>query len=137
MSNVDHPSHYNQGGIEPIEFISARRLGFSLGNAVKYLIRAEHKNGQEDYEKALWYISDLLERSKRRGLLQKAADFFQRNLRQKKPSWGEFITGHRIPTGIALVLIRLAAYDLTSDPAHLLQAQFHLKILLSIKYSEN
>jgi hypothetical protein len=57
MSNVDHPLHYNsQGsGIECIDVVEW--MGFSLGNAIKYIWRADHKgNAIEDLEKARWYI---------------------------------------------------------------------------------
>lgn len=57
MSNVDHPSHYNAhgSGIECIDVVEW--MGFSLGNAVKYIWRAGLKNDAvEDLEKARWYI---------------------------------------------------------------------------------
>lgn len=66
MSNVDHPLHYNsQGsGIECIDVVEW--MGFSLGNAIKYLWRADHKgNAIEDLEKARWYIDREIERRKR------------------------------------------------------------------------
>jgi hypothetical protein len=54
---VNHPTHYNTGKFEVIDVIEDWRLGFNLGNVVKYVARAEHKgNSQEDLEKALWYI---------------------------------------------------------------------------------
>ena len=60
MSNsVDHPSHYNIGKYEVIDVIEDWRLGFHLGNAVKYIARAGHKDAmkaKEDLEKAIWYI---------------------------------------------------------------------------------
>ena len=65
MSNVDHPSHYNVGGIEVIDAIDAWGLGFSLGNAVKYIARAGHKDVNkyvEDLEKAKWYIQHEIDR---------------------------------------------------------------------------
>jgi len=31
---VNHPPHYKKGGIETIDFIEAKELGFNLGNAV-------------------------------------------------------------------------------------------------------
>ena len=40
---VNHPPHYQAGGIESIDVIEGYRLGFSLGNAVKYLLRAGRK----------------------------------------------------------------------------------------------
>jgi hypothetical protein len=31
-------------------------MGFCLGNAVKYIWRADMKNGVEDLQKAVWYL---------------------------------------------------------------------------------
>ena len=61
MNNVDHPAHYNQGGIEVIDFIEDAQLDFHRGNAIKYIIRHKYKNSSiekqiQDLEKALWYI---------------------------------------------------------------------------------
>ena len=59
---VNHPSHYNQG-IEAIEIIESWDLNFSLGNAIKYILRAPHKsNALEDLKKAEWYIKREIER---------------------------------------------------------------------------
>lgn len=55
---VNHPPHYTGGGIETIDFIEAKRLGYHLGNVVKYITRAEHKgNTYEDLCKARWYLN--------------------------------------------------------------------------------
>ena len=63
--NVSHPSHYNQG-IEPIEVIESWDLNFSLGNAIKYILRSPYKGKQiEDLEKARWYIDREIERLKK------------------------------------------------------------------------
>lgn len=54
---VNHPAHYKVGGIETIDFIEAKGLTYHLGNAVKYISRADHKgNRKQDLEKAKWYI---------------------------------------------------------------------------------
>lgn len=54
---VNHPAHYNTGKIEVIEAIEDWKLGFALGNAVKYIARAGHKGDElEDLRKAAWYI---------------------------------------------------------------------------------
>jgi hypothetical protein len=54
---VNHPYHYKVGGIETIDFIEAKGLTYHLGNAVKYISRADHKgNRKQDLEKAKWYI---------------------------------------------------------------------------------
>ncbi|MDF3280879.1 DUF3310 domain-containing protein [Gordonia sp. N1V] len=55
---VNHPAHYtaHPSGVECIEI--TRHLSFDIGNAVKYIWRADLKNGTEDLEKALWYLED-------------------------------------------------------------------------------
>ena len=64
MNNVDHPKHYNQG-IEPIDIIESWKLNFSLGNAIKYILRAPYKNNElEDLEKAKWYLEREIKRLK-------------------------------------------------------------------------
>lgn len=65
---VTHPSHYTQGGIECIDAMVAAYGKeavevFCLLNAFKYLWRTEHKNGNEDLEKAIWYLKKRLELS--------------------------------------------------------------------------
>lgn len=53
---VNHPKHYNAhpSGIECIDVVE--HMNFNIGNAMKYLWRAEHKNGTEDLRKAEWYV---------------------------------------------------------------------------------
>jgi hypothetical protein len=54
---VNNPTHYTVGGIETIDFIEAKKLGYNLGNVVKYLTRADHKgNKLQDLRKAQWYL---------------------------------------------------------------------------------
>lgn len=56
--NVNQPAHYKVGGIETIDFIEAKKLGYNLGNVVKYITRADHKgNRKEDLLKAQWYLN--------------------------------------------------------------------------------
>ena len=59
--NVNHPEHYNKGIIEPIDVIEDWKLGFHLGNVVKYISRYNYKNGLEDLEKAQGYLNRYLE----------------------------------------------------------------------------
>ena len=55
---VNHPAHYNTGKVEVIVAIEDWRLGFNLGNAVKYIARTEHKGkAVEDLKKAAWYLA--------------------------------------------------------------------------------
>jgi hypothetical protein len=61
---VNHPAHYKVGGIETIDFIEAKRLNYNMGNAVKYITRADHKGSRkQDLEKAIWYLKRELEHS--------------------------------------------------------------------------
>ena len=54
---VNHPAHYKVGGIETIDFIEAKSLGYNLGNVVKYVTRSDHKDNRlQDLEKARWYL---------------------------------------------------------------------------------
>lgn len=56
--SVNHPTHYTSGGIETIDFIEAKKLGYNLGNVVKYITRSGLKGNQlEDLRKAQWYLS--------------------------------------------------------------------------------
>jgi len=67
MDKVNHPRHYNQGKIECIEFIEDQKMGFNLGNAVKYIVRAGKKNRSkaiEGLEKAVWYVRRQIELDK-------------------------------------------------------------------------
>ncbi len=61
---VNHPLHY--GGdttYETIKVIEAWGLGFNLGNAVKYISRADHKGSRlVDLRKALFYLTREVER---------------------------------------------------------------------------
>ena len=59
---VNHPPHYKAGGIETIDFIEAKRLGYHLGNVVKYISRAQHKGGMQDLLKAQWYLNRAIEK---------------------------------------------------------------------------
>ena len=60
--NVNNPSHYTQGDIECIDAIkeATKHLtgieAFCVGNVYKYLWRCELKNGDEDVDKAEWYL---------------------------------------------------------------------------------
>ena len=64
---VKHPSHYNYGEIEVINFIEQvtkhynPNVAYHIGNAIKYLARSPHKNGKEDVAKAKWYIERAFE----------------------------------------------------------------------------
>lgn len=62
--SVKHPKHYNTGRIEVIDAIEDWRLGFNLGNVVKYVARADHKGKRlEDLKKALWYLQREIDKN--------------------------------------------------------------------------
>ena len=69
MDNVNHPSHYTQGGIECIEAIKAS-LGidgfcdYCKGNVIKYHWRWKNKGGVEDIQKAQVYLGWMLDSAK-------------------------------------------------------------------------
>lgn len=63
---VNRPSHYADSKIEVIDYIEDKKLGFCLGNAIKYISRAGKKKDSgrdvkakeiEDLQKAIWYIN--------------------------------------------------------------------------------
>ena len=60
---VDHPKHYTShpSGIECIDVVE--HMGFNLGNAIKYVWRADLKaDALEDLRKARWYIDREIQR---------------------------------------------------------------------------
>ena len=64
--SVNHPKHYTDhpSGIECIQI--TEHMGFCLGNAIKYIWRADLKNDAiEDLEKAKWYIERELQKRRK------------------------------------------------------------------------
>jgi hypothetical protein len=61
---VNHPAHYTShpSGVECITI--TEHMSFNLGNALKYIWRADLKGGDEDLLKAAWYVQRELERRK-------------------------------------------------------------------------
>lgn len=59
---VNSPKHYTWlNGIEVIDITEA--LNFCMGNAVKYIMRADHKGKPiEDLKKAAWYLEREIQR---------------------------------------------------------------------------
>jgi hypothetical protein len=67
VNDPTNPEHYTSGGIECIDYLEAKLEGrdgfegFCIGNAIKYLTRADMKGpGIEDYKKARWYVDRLI-----------------------------------------------------------------------------
>ena len=68
--SVNHHAHYNVGKIEVIDAINEWKLDFNLGNVVKYVARAGHKDATktvEDLMKAKFYLNDAIERLSQKG----------------------------------------------------------------------
>lgn len=65
---VNHPPHYNKGGLEAIDYIEQQLEGgfadYLEGNVLKYIHRWRYKNGIEDLKKAEWYLKKLIETSR-------------------------------------------------------------------------
>lgn len=93
QDNVNHPSHYtwlrDKCGIEVIDIV--RHMDFCTGNALKYLLRAGHKQDAslsdkdkeiEDLKKAIWYINDRINQI-RNSDYPKDYDFNQKKLNTK------------------------------------------------------
>ncbi|MDC3382380.1 DUF3310 domain-containing protein [Candidatus Pelagibacter sp.] len=67
--NVTKPPHYNQSGVECIDYIK-QQLGASFpsymeGSIIKYIHRHKYKDANiQDLEKAAWYLDKLIEHYK-------------------------------------------------------------------------
>lgn len=64
---VNHPSHYNFGRVETIDYIedcigTEGLISYCIGNALKYVSRARYKGRFiEDIQKAVWYLQRAIE----------------------------------------------------------------------------
>lgn len=64
--DVKHQAHYDNGEIQPIEFMQSNMTvaafeGFLKGNVIKYVARYENKNGLQDLKKARVYLDWLID----------------------------------------------------------------------------
>lgn len=64
---VSHPSHYQtSSGMETIQVIEAFTEGLEgieavdTAQVIKYVCRWKKKNGLQDLEKAMWYLTNLI-----------------------------------------------------------------------------
>lgn len=72
---INHPSHYTDGNIEVIDYIEDKKLGYHLGNAVKYISRAGKKDPEkeiEDLQKAEWYLHRYIQKLQEQKEIRKA-----------------------------------------------------------------
>jgi DNA-binding transcriptional MerR regulator len=65
FDDVQSPKHYTDSKIEVIDYIEDKKLGFCLGNVIKYVSRAGKKHSADktdkekeiqDLNKAKWYL---------------------------------------------------------------------------------
>ncbi len=75
---IDGPAHYK--GYDVLEIINRYELGFELGNAVKYILRAKAKEKfLEDLKKAKFYLDWFIKRCESKELINEVCK------REKKP----------------------------------------------------
>ena len=70
---VEHPEHYTFGRYECIDVMAdiygeKAVMNYAKCNAFKYIWRADHKNGVEDLEKAVFYLNWIIEHGKAKRL---------------------------------------------------------------------
>ena len=64
---INRPPHYTQGGVECIDAIKAAVTGkppyeaWLVGQVIKYVWRYDRKNGEEDLQKAAFYLECLID----------------------------------------------------------------------------
>lgn len=64
-NNPINPNHYKNGKMDAITVMEntlteEEFVGFLKGLIIKYIYRADNKNGVEDYKKAEWYLRKLI-----------------------------------------------------------------------------
>lgn len=75
---IEKSKHYNFGQIEVIDFIEDQRLGFHLGNTIKYICRSESSHTEDttlnripldvrfndlrNLKKARWYLDRRIQK---------------------------------------------------------------------------
>ena len=67
LKRINRPKvkHYQDGGIEPIDYINSHNMNFNCGCVVKYITRNGKKDGEcpiNDLQKAIHYINFEIER---------------------------------------------------------------------------
>ena len=74
VDKVNSPPHYNNGGMECIDYIRQQLdehfSSYCQGNVIKYLHRWRYKNGVEDLKKAEWYLKAMIRDIENRSILE-------------------------------------------------------------------
>ena len=62
FKELESPTYYTRGSIEVWDFIRDQQLNYHLGNAIKYICRAGHKESTiSDLKKAIHYLENELQ----------------------------------------------------------------------------
>jgi len=64
----NYDNHYH-GKIQPVMFSNSNNFGLCEGNVIKYICRHAKKNGEEDLNKAIWYINYLKDQSENKSFI--------------------------------------------------------------------
>ena len=74
VDKVNSPPHYNNGGMECIDYIQQQLdehfSSYCQGNVIKYLHRWRYKNGVEDLKKAEWYLKAMIRDIENRSMIE-------------------------------------------------------------------
>ena len=74
VDKVNSPPHYNNGGMECIDYIQQQLCehfsSYCQGNVIKYLHRWRYKNGVEDLKKAEWYLKAMIRDIENRSMIE-------------------------------------------------------------------
>ena len=77
------PPYYQRGSIDVWHFIRDQGLNFHLGNAIKYVCRAGHKDSKiQDLKKAIHYLENELEHEE--NLLNRSSKTIQVDIRDRE-----------------------------------------------------
>ena len=75
------PSYYKRGTIEVWDYIRDQGLNYHLGNAVKYISRAGHKDSKiQDLQKAIHYLENELQHTLRKEKSERSGDRVQNRI---------------------------------------------------------
>lgn len=110
---IDDPNSRQVGGnhykvaIEHWDFVLANDVPYMTAQVLRYVCRADKKNGTEDLQKAAHYLDKMVECHNQNAL--------------PEISTGEFVRAQKLPSMIGLIVVLMMAYDNTGD-LELLQA---------------
>ena len=75
---ANSPEYYTRGTIEVWDFVRDQGLSYHLGNAVKYICRAGHKDSYtQDLQKAIHYLQNELQHATRGGIPPQVRSTYQ------------------------------------------------------------